>query len=254
MRRPGTSGAPGGAPRHHGRAASRPPPPQPRAIRDPARGGSAAWVRATSSSSRTVASVTVWSSACAASPPPQPAYRAWYAPRVSPLQVLAFVLGALAVARTLLSGIRTFVLPRGANDAMARLAFHGTRKLFNVVAGPRKPHAARPADGLLRAGLAGDPAGRLAGGGHGRLHTDVLLRPCGATAPALSPRRPCGATGAPTRRAPPLRRPLAASDSTVRPRHDRCRSCSIRALSGASGGPERTAGARGDRIVLPAHR
>lgn len=59
------------------------------------------------------------------------------------LHVVVFVLGALAVLRTVLSGIRTFVLPRGANDAIAKLAFHGTRKVFNVFAGPEKPYAHR---------------------------------------------------------------------------------------------------------------
>jgi hypothetical protein len=59
------------------------------------------------------------------------------------LHVLAFVLGAAAVARTLLSGIRTFVLPRGSNDGLAKLAFHGTRRAFDLVAGPGKPYPVR---------------------------------------------------------------------------------------------------------------
>jgi hypothetical protein len=62
---------------------------------------------------------------------------------VPAIHLLAFVLGALAVARTLLSGIRTFILPRGANDGLTRLAFHGTRKVVTILAGPGKPYAVR---------------------------------------------------------------------------------------------------------------
>jgi hypothetical protein len=59
------------------------------------------------------------------------------------IQVLVFVGGALIVARTLLSAVRVFVLPRGSNDALARLVFRGARRLFDLVAGPRKPYATR---------------------------------------------------------------------------------------------------------------
>jgi hypothetical protein len=62
---------------------------------------------------------------------------------VAALHALMFILGALVVGRTLLSGIRTLILPRGSNDAIARLAFHGTRKAFDLFAGPRRPYAAR---------------------------------------------------------------------------------------------------------------
>ncbi len=62
---------------------------------------------------------------------------------MSPLQIIVFVLGALAVCRVLLSGIRTFILPRGSNDAIARLAFHAARGLFHLFAGPRKSYASR---------------------------------------------------------------------------------------------------------------
>ncbi len=58
-------------------------------------------------------------------------------------QVLVFLLGALTVARTLLSAVRTFVLPRGMNDALARVAFHGARRVFDVFAGPGKAYATR---------------------------------------------------------------------------------------------------------------
>jgi hypothetical protein len=59
------------------------------------------------------------------------------------VQVLVFVIGLLVVGRVVLSAIRTFILPRASNDAIARLAFHGTRKVFNLFAGPRKPYADR---------------------------------------------------------------------------------------------------------------
>lgn len=70
-------------------------------------------------------------------------WRSAYPPRVAALHVLVFALGAAAVARTLLSGIRTFILPRGSNDRLAKLAFHATRKAFDMVAGPSKPYAVR---------------------------------------------------------------------------------------------------------------
>ena len=73
---------------------------------------------------------------------PGPA-RCLYPAAVVILQVVAFVIGALAVARTLLSGLRTFVLPRGSSDTIARLAFHGTRRAFDLVAGPRRPYPER---------------------------------------------------------------------------------------------------------------
>jgi hypothetical protein len=66
-----------------------------------------------------------------------------YAPAMPVIQVLVFVLGALVVGRTLLSAVRVFVLPRGSNDTLARLIFRGTRRLFNVVAGPRRPYPER---------------------------------------------------------------------------------------------------------------
>jgi hypothetical protein len=59
------------------------------------------------------------------------------------LHVVVFVLGAAAVGRTVLSAIRTFVLPRGSNDRLARLAFHGTRRVFDLVAGEGKPYPQR---------------------------------------------------------------------------------------------------------------
>jgi len=69
--------------------------------------------------------------------------RSPYAPRVPVLHIVVFVLGMLAVARTLLSGIRTFILPRGSSDRLARLAFHVTRRVFDLAAGPGKPYPVR---------------------------------------------------------------------------------------------------------------
>ena len=58
-------------------------------------------------------------------------------------ELLVFVLGALLVARTLLSGIRTFVLPRASNDLIAQLVFRLTRWGFDLIARPSKAHHAR---------------------------------------------------------------------------------------------------------------
>jgi hypothetical protein len=62
---------------------------------------------------------------------------------VAVVAFVVFLAGAAVVARTLLSGVRTFILPRGSSDRMARLAFHGTRRLFDLVAGPGKPYKVR---------------------------------------------------------------------------------------------------------------
>jgi hypothetical protein len=62
---------------------------------------------------------------------------------VDPVAVIAFVIGALLVARAILSAVRTFVLPRASNDAVARFVFHATRRAFDLIAGPSKPYATR---------------------------------------------------------------------------------------------------------------
>jgi hypothetical protein len=59
------------------------------------------------------------------------------------LRLVAFVVGALLVARAILSAVRTFVLPRASNDPVTRFVFHGTRRVFDVFAGPTKPYARR---------------------------------------------------------------------------------------------------------------
>ena len=60
------------------------------------------------------------------------------------LRILLFLLGAALVARTLFSAIQTFVLPRGANDALARLVFLSLRRLFNLYL--RKPRSYKQID------------------------------------------------------------------------------------------------------------
>jgi hypothetical protein len=59
------------------------------------------------------------------------------------VNLAVFVLGALLVARSILSALRTFVLPRASNDAVARLVFHATRRVFDIVGGPTKPYETR---------------------------------------------------------------------------------------------------------------
>lgn len=58
-------------------------------------------------------------------------------------QVLVFVLGALGAARIVLSAVRTFVVPRGANDPLTRVAFRTIRKAFDLVAPPSRPYEFR---------------------------------------------------------------------------------------------------------------
>jgi hypothetical protein len=59
------------------------------------------------------------------------------------VQVLVFALGALGAARIVLSAIRTFVVPRGDNDALTRFVFRATRRLFNLAASPRRSYETR---------------------------------------------------------------------------------------------------------------
>jgi hypothetical protein len=48
------------------------------------------------------------------------------------LRIALFALGAAIVAGTLFSAIRTFVLPRSANDLLTRVVFQSIRRLFNL--------------------------------------------------------------------------------------------------------------------------
>ena len=59
------------------------------------------------------------------------------------VDVVVFVLGALLVGRAILSALRTFILPRAANDLVARLVFLSVRRLFDLVAGPSRPFGTR---------------------------------------------------------------------------------------------------------------
>jgi len=59
------------------------------------------------------------------------------------LQIVAAIVGVLVVSRTVLSAVRTFVVPRGVNDRLTALAFHLIRRIFNLVASPSKPYAYR---------------------------------------------------------------------------------------------------------------
>jgi len=59
------------------------------------------------------------------------------------LQVLVGLAGVLVIARTVLSAVRTFVVPRGDNDKLSRILFIGVRRLFNLAARPSRPYAQR---------------------------------------------------------------------------------------------------------------
>ncbi len=48
------------------------------------------------------------------------------------LRLIVFAIGAVVVARTLFSAIRTFVLPRGANDQLSQSIFRLTYRLFRI--------------------------------------------------------------------------------------------------------------------------
>jgi hypothetical protein len=56
---------------------------------------------------------------------------------------MAAIVGAALAARALFSAIRTIILPRGANDRVARLVFVGVRSIFNAVAPPSRPYEFR---------------------------------------------------------------------------------------------------------------
>lgn len=66
-----------------------------------------------------------------------------YPPDVLLLQVLAFALGAYIAARTVLSAVRSFVVPRGDNDPVTRFAFRMIRKVFVRLAPPSRPYEFR---------------------------------------------------------------------------------------------------------------
>ena len=61
----------------------------------------------------------------------------------SVLHVAAFAAGAALVARTLLSAVKTFILPRGARDVIVGLVFRELRRVFNWLAPKRRPYLER---------------------------------------------------------------------------------------------------------------
>src|ERR1051326_1591255 len=63
------------------------------------------------------------------------------------VRILIFLLGVSLVLATLFSAIRTFVLPRSANDRLSRIVFLITRKLFNLVL--RWAHTYRLRDAIM---------------------------------------------------------------------------------------------------------
>ena len=63
--------------------------------------------------------------------------------RVVVAQVAVFILGVLGVLRVVLSAVRTFVVPRGDNDRLTRIAFRTIRRVFDLVGGPSRPFEAR---------------------------------------------------------------------------------------------------------------
>ena len=58
-------------------------------------------------------------------------------------QALVFALGAVGAIRVVLSAVRTFVVPRGDNDALTRIAFRATRRVFDRIANPSRSYEAR---------------------------------------------------------------------------------------------------------------
>ena len=61
----------------------------------------------------------------------------------SVIHVVAFAAGVALVARTLLSAIKTFILPRGARDTIVGFVFRELRRIFNRLAPKRLPYRER---------------------------------------------------------------------------------------------------------------
>ena len=59
------------------------------------------------------------------------------------LQLLVALLGAAVVVRTIMSAVRTFVVPRGDNDGLTRISFRVIRKVFELVAPASRPYEYR---------------------------------------------------------------------------------------------------------------
>ena len=59
------------------------------------------------------------------------------------LHILVGLVGLSVIARTVLSAVRTFVVPRGDNDAISRLVFRVLLKVFGLIAPASRPYAFR---------------------------------------------------------------------------------------------------------------
>jgi hypothetical protein len=59
------------------------------------------------------------------------------------VQVLVGIVGLLVIVRTVMSAIRTFVVPRGDNDALSRISFRAIRTVFDAIAKPSRPYEYR---------------------------------------------------------------------------------------------------------------
>ena len=59
------------------------------------------------------------------------------------VQVVVFLVGAVAAMRIVLSAIRTFVVPRGDTDRVTTLTFRAIRRVFTVLASPGRPYEQR---------------------------------------------------------------------------------------------------------------
>jgi len=60
-----------------------------------------------------------------------------------PLRIIAFGAGAALVGATVLSAVRTFVLPRAAQVYLSRMVFLLVRRVFGLLARPSRPYAYR---------------------------------------------------------------------------------------------------------------
>jgi hypothetical protein len=59
------------------------------------------------------------------------------------VQLLVLLLGLYVIARTVLSAVRTFVVPRGDNDPLSRFAFRVMYSAFRLAAPPSRPYEFR---------------------------------------------------------------------------------------------------------------
>lgn len=57
--------------------------------------------------------------------------------------IVVFVAGFALVARTLMSALKSFILPRGARDVIVGFVFRELRRVFNVLAPKRRPYLER---------------------------------------------------------------------------------------------------------------